>query len=77
MKPIKTDIEHGLLPNPYEIRQKDMGRLLDWFEFGRVIKSDVGRKVYVRGGILQMESLEQMARRKGLGLLLCEIAYSE
>jgi hypothetical protein len=30
---------------------------------GRVLESDVGKRVYVRGGVLQVESDEQRAAR--------------
>jgi len=61
--PIKRAMEWKLLPNPYELTQEDIGKLLD-FDFGLVQSSDVGRLIYVKNHIIQMESIEQSKNRK-------------
>ena len=63
--PIKRAMEWNLLPNPYELNTGDIGKLLD-FDFGRVQRSDVGRLVVLRDRIIQMESMEQANKRKGV-----------
>ena len=60
---IGAAMSSGYLPNPYEIRGADYGRLIDIHEFGQVTRSDVGKRVYLRDGTLQMENNEQMERR--------------
>ena len=60
--PIKTEMQYGRLPNPYEIQADDVDRLIDG-DFGKVIFCDVGKRVYLRGGIIQMENEEQKQAR--------------
>ncbi len=61
--PIIIQMEQRSLPNPYEIQQTDVGRLLDLHDFGKVLQADVGKMVYLRKGIIQMENAEQWAKR--------------
>lgn len=56
----------GMLSNPYELQQDDLGRLIDWFDLGRVQKSDIGKRIYLIGDIIQMENTEQRDNRKGV-----------
>jgi len=63
-KPIKTEMQIGTLPNPYEIKPEDLDRHIDIAgDFGRVIFCDVGKLLYLRGGLIQMESDEQKEAR--------------
>ncbi len=62
---IKTLMKEGKLPNPYEIKPSDFGKALDHLYFGSVLKSDVGRLVYLKEDFLTMESVEQAEKRKG------------
>lgn len=64
--PIIRLMQSHTLPNPYEIKESDIGRLLTEVsgDFGEVIKADVGKRVYLRDGILQMENAEQWLKRK-------------
>jgi hypothetical protein len=60
---ILSEIIAGKLPNPYELRPEDRGEILS-MEFGVVIHSDVGRKVYWRDSVLSMESMGQAQTRR-------------
>jgi len=64
MTPIVVQMDKKILPNPYEIQQTDIGRLLDLHDFGKVLQGDVGKLVYLRKGMIQMENAEQWAKRK-------------
>jgi len=66
-KPIIIQMEKKLLPNPYEIQQTDVGRLLDLHDFGKVLQADVGKLVYLRKGMIQMENAEQYFKRRTQG----------
>ena len=64
---IKIMMEKGILPNPYEITEEDFKshwRIDLGGSFGFVKSFDVGKRVYLRDGILQMENDVQMAERK-------------
>jgi hypothetical protein len=64
---IKQMMVKGLLPNPYEITMQDVlehNRLDFGGSFGFVIKCDVGKRVFLTGGIIQMENDEQVAIRR-------------
>ncbi|MDP1645199.1 MAG: hypothetical protein Q8L71_06805 [Thiobacillus sp.] len=61
--PIIVQIDKKILPNPYEIQQTDVGRLLDLHDFGKVLQTDIGKRVYLRKGIIQMENAEQWLKR--------------
>lgn len=61
--PIVVQMDKKILPNPYEIQQTDVGRLLDLHDFGKVLQADVGKRVYLRKGMIQMENAEQWLKR--------------
>lgn len=61
---IKMKINNGVLPNPYELQESDEGKQLDMWDFGKVAKSDIGKLVYLKDDIIQMENNEQMNKRK-------------
>lgn len=61
---IKEKIRQRFLPNPYELKQKDLGKRIDFDYFGRVMQRDIGRELHLRSNILQMESIEQSDKRK-------------
>ena len=65
--PIIVQMEKRTLPNPYEIQQTDVGRLLDLHDFGKVLRADVGKLVYLRKGMIQMENAEQYFKRRTQG----------
>lgn len=71
---IKGRMAAGKLPNPYELRSTDVNTLLDQ-EFGLVIRPDVGKRVYLRNGIIQMENDEQVKRRKEKEALYAETTW--
>ena len=62
------------MSNYYTLTEDDVNRWLlrafgrqwpvSWF-MGRITDRDVGKRVYLRGGILQVENDEQLARRLG------------
>jgi hypothetical protein len=62
--PINKRIQRGWLPNGYEVQPEDVGKVLDFSYFGKVQKSDVGRKVYVRDGQTYIESRDQVIKRR-------------
>ena len=64
-KYIKGLMERGKLSNPYELTQQDVGHYLGG-GFDLVISSDVGRLVFLKDDIIQMENDEQMEKRKGV-----------
>ena len=59
---IHGEMKVGRLPNPYEIRPGDVGELLD-LDFGTVQPTDVGRLLFLRGRLVQMESIAQREAR--------------
>jgi hypothetical protein len=61
---IRTKMEKGVLPNPYEIQESDLNKQLDIWDFGKVTESDIGKLVYLRNEIIQIENNEQMEKRK-------------
>jgi len=61
--PIIVHMDKKILPNPYEIQQSDVGRLLDLHDFGKVLPADVGKLVHLRKGMIQMENAEQWLKR--------------
>ena len=64
--PLKNRMERNEISNPYEIKESDIGQFIDLAgDFGCALPSDVGRLIYLRNGIIQMESVEQMNKRKG------------
>lgn len=60
---IRREMETGKLSTSYELRKEDVGHLLD-LDFGQVQQVDVGKMVFLRDGILQMEDEDQMRKRK-------------
>ena len=60
---LEEGMADGNLPNPYEIRPSDINRVIDE-DFGHVSLSDVGRLIYLRDDIIQMESFEQRDKRR-------------
>ena len=64
MRILREEMRKGILSNPYEIKEEDIGNLVDGFDFGRVIKGDVGKRIFLRNSIILMENDEQMKRRK-------------
>jgi hypothetical protein len=62
--PVNERIKRGWLPNGYEIVPEDIGETLDLLYFGKVQRSDVGRKVYVRDGQTYIESRDQVIKRR-------------
>jgi len=63
MKFLKRLMEKGELPNPYELKKEDVGEFID-LSFYCALKSDVGRLIFLRDGIIQMESIEQKKKRQ-------------
>ncbi len=61
---IRNKIEAGLLPQGYELRQTDVGKPLA-YDFGYVMRGDIGKKVWVKPYGLVMENNEQRDKRKG------------
>jgi hypothetical protein len=61
-RPLKTLMQIGTIPNPYEIKSADVGTVID-YDFGKVTPVDVGKRIYLRGGVIQMENEEQRADR--------------
>ena len=60
---LKQGMTNRSLPNPYEIKPSDIDRVIDE-DFGHVSLSDVGRLIYLRDDIIQMESFEQRDKRR-------------
>lgn len=54
----------GEIAFPYEIKETDVGKMLDAY-FGDIHPTDVGKLLFMRRGIIQMENTEQMNKRKG------------
>ena len=64
---IATAMQRGELPNPYVLSEADLGRQIDIvYGMGVVKPFDVGKRVYLRNGYLQMENDDQVRRRKNL-----------
>jgi len=62
---ISNRITRGMLPQGYELTDKDVGTLLSyWDGFGVVLQTDVGKRVWVRSYGLVMENDAQRNRRK-------------
>jgi hypothetical protein len=61
-------MERGIFPNPYEITEEDFRehRRVDNFggSFGFVQKCDIGRRVFLQGGVISMESDTQVLERR-------------
>ncbi len=53
----------GEITFPYEIKETDVGKMLETY-FGDIQPTDVGKLLVMQGGILQMENIEQMNKRK-------------
>ena len=58
---LRRKLEQG--ENPYLIKPEDVGEFFD-MDFGQIQSSDVGKLVYLRNGIVQMENDEQKAKRE-------------
>lgn len=52
----------GVIKNGYEIQESDIGGLLS-LGWGRILPVDVGKRVYYRDSIFQMENSEQRDKR--------------
>lgn len=61
-------MERGIIPDPYEITKEDFleHNRIDNLggSFGFVQKSDIGKRIFFRGGVLQMENDLQYNERK-------------
>lgn len=62
---VANEIRRGILPDGYELTAQDIGRPLCPREgFRRVLRADVGKRCYLRGGIFQMENAAQRDARR-------------
>ncbi len=62
--PIEEQIRRGELCQGYELTEDDVGRCIDWGDFGLVLKADVGKRVWLRSYGLTMENVKQRDARK-------------
>jgi len=63
VRSIRREMEQGILPNPYLIAPEDVGHMLD-LDFGIVQSHDVGKYIFLRDNIIQMENDEQKRERE-------------
>jgi len=62
---IKIMMERGIISNPYEITEQNFKEhwMID-VDFGFVRKEDIGKRLFLQGGIIQMENDFQLEQRQ-------------
>ena len=72
--PIHEQMKRCELPNPYTIKESDLGKRIDMF-FGPVQRADIGKQLKIcnakkvtvariEGGLLYMENSQQLKERE-------------
>ena len=58
---LQHEIESGCIPSGYSLKWEDVGHVLG--DLGHVLLVDVGKRIFLHNGILQMENAEQRDNR--------------
>lgn len=64
---IGKELRTGKLPNGYTLTYEDVGHWLD-SDYGHIIMADVGKRIFLSGGVIQMENSQQKQERVGMDL---------